>query len=79
METEKPELDSPGGTSHIEAQMPEGRDIVAAEEHRANDDRLEEARGRNSDKIDKSYWYSWRFLGTMFAAGTSFTGGIGGK
>lgn len=48
-------------------------------DHRANDDRVEEAKGRNSDGIPASYWYSWRFLGSMFAVGLAFMGGIGGK
>lgn len=48
-------------------------------DHRENDDRADEAKGKDADAIDKSYWYSMRFLGTMFAIGTSFMGGIGGK
>ncbi|PIA92163.1 hypothetical protein CB0940_09972 [Cercospora beticola] len=47
-------------------------------DHRADDDRADEAKGRNSDKIDKSYWLSVNFLGTMFAIGMAFMGGIGG-
>lgn len=48
-------------------------------DHRADDDRADEAKGRNSDKIDKSYWLSVNFLGTMFAIGMAFMGGIGGE
>ena len=47
--------------------------------HRGFDDRAEEAKGKMSDVIDSSYWYSWRFLGSMFAVGMAFMGGIGGK
>ncbi|OAG06772.1 MFS general substrate transporter [Paraphaeosphaeria sporulosa] len=46
--------------------------------HRDIDDRAEEAKGRMSDVIDPKYWYSWRFLGSMFAVGMAFMGGIGG-
>lgn len=80
METEKHETVTPTGEStHLEAQMLGRHDSIASMDHRADDDRAEEARGRNVDKIDKGYWYSWRFLGTMFAVGTSFAGGIGSK
>lgn len=34
-------------------------------DHRADDDRADEAKGRNSDKIGKEYWLSVNFLGTM--------------
>ncbi|KAF2636610.1 MFS general substrate transporter [Massarina eburnea CBS 473.64] len=49
-----------------------------AVDHRVEDDRTDAARGRNADEFDKSYWYSWRFLGSMFAVGVAFMGGIGG-
>ena len=48
-------------------------------DHRADDDRAEEAKGKNSDKIGKEYWLSVNFLGTMFAIGMAFMGGIGGE
>lgn len=47
-------------------------------DHRAGDDRADEAKGRNSDKIDKKYWFSVNYIGTMFAVGMAFMGGIGG-
>lgn len=47
-------------------------------DHRADDDRADEAKGRNSDKIDKKYWFSVNYIGTMFAVGMAFMGGIGG-
>lgn len=80
METDKHEVDAQGGgTAHLEAQTLQRHDSIASIDHRSFDDRVEEARGRNADKIDPSYWYSWRFLGSMFAVGTSFAGGIGGQ
>ena len=48
-------------------------------DHRPDDDRADEAKGRNADKFDKSYWLSWRYLGTLFAIGMAFMGGIGGE
>ena len=48
-------------------------------DHRANDDRADEAKGRNSDKIDKRYWLSINYIGTLFAIGMAFMGGIGGR
>jgi len=50
-----------------------------ARDHRANDDRADEARGRNADQFDAKYWTSVNFIGTMFAIGMAFMGGIGGK
>ena len=47
-------------------------------DHRENDDRAEEAKGRNSDKYDKNYWLSVNYIGTLFAIGIAFMGGIGG-
>lgn len=47
-------------------------------EHRATDDRGEEAMGRNADKYEKKYWLSVNYIGTLFAIGIAFMGGIGG-
>lgn len=47
-------------------------------DHRSDDDRADVARGRNADKIDRSYWLSVNFIGTLFATGMAFMGGIGG-
>jgi hypothetical protein len=47
-------------------------------EHRDTDDRGEEAMGRNADKFEKRYWLSVNYIGTMFAIGVAFMGGIGG-
>jgi hypothetical protein len=47
-------------------------------EHRETDDRREEAMGRNADKFEKRYWLSVNYIGTMFAIGVAFMGGIGG-
>ncbi|KXT05063.1 hypothetical protein AC579_1020 [Pseudocercospora musae] len=46
--------------------------------HRDDDDRAEEAKGRNADQIDGKYWLSVNYIGTMFAIGMAFMGGIGG-
>ena len=48
-------------------------------DHRADDDRAEEAKGRNSDKYAKNYWLSVNYIGTLFAIGMAFMGGIGGE
>ncbi|KAK3641236.1 hypothetical protein LTR56_011476 [Elasticomyces elasticus] len=42
------------------------------------DERVPEARGRDASAIDKSYWRSARFLGSMAAIGLGFCGGTGG-
>lgn len=47
-------------------------------DHRDNDDRADEAKGRNSNKFEKRYWLSVNYLGTLFAIGMAFMGGIGG-
>ena len=47
-------------------------------EHRDTDDRGEEAMGRNADTFEKRYWLSVNYIGTMFAIGVAFMGGIGG-
>lgn len=47
-------------------------------QHRDFDDRAESAKGRNSDKYEKKYWLSVNYIGTMFAIGIAFMGGIGG-
>ncbi|CAK3897879.1 MFS general substrate transporter [Lecanosticta acicola] len=47
-------------------------------DHRADDDRADIARGRNADKIGREYWLSVNFIGTLFAVGLAFMGGIGG-
>lgn len=51
----------------------------AAVDHRDDDDRAEEARGRNADQMDHKYWLSVNYIGTLFAVGMAFMGGIGGK
>lgn len=47
-------------------------------DHRADDDRADEARGRNADKYNKKYWLSVNYIGSLFAVGLAFMGGIGG-
>lgn len=47
-------------------------------DHRATDDRADEAKGRNADKFEKKYWLSVNYIGTLFAIGMAFMGGIGG-
>lgn len=53
-------------------------DDVSFIDHRDNDDRAEEAMGRNSDKYEKRYWLSVNYIGSLFAIGMAFMGGIGG-
>lgn len=68
------------GNQHIEALAHE-RSIndPSYVDHRADDDRADEAKGRNSDKFEKKYWLSVNYIGTLFAIGMAFMGGIGGK
>ena len=47
-------------------------------DHRENDDRAEEAKGRFAESYDKKYWLSVNYIGSMFAIGMAFMGGIGG-
>ncbi|KAK3111761.1 hypothetical protein LTR53_012665 [Teratosphaeriaceae sp. CCFEE 6253] len=47
-------------------------------QHREDDDRADEAKGRNADQMDKKYWLSVNYIGTMFAIGMAFMGGIRG-
>lgn len=82
MEKKEHDSDTSNGyieDEHLESQRTGRRPSATFVDHRDFDDRAEEARGRNADQIDKKYWYSWRFLGSMLAVGTSFMGGIGGK
>lgn len=51
---------------------------AATAQHREDDDRAEEAKGRNADQMDRKYWLSVNYIGTMFAIGMAFMGGIGG-
>lgn len=71
--------DSSPDNEHVES-LPQDRNIndPSYVDHRADDDRADAAKGRNSDQIDKSYWLSVNFIGTMFAVGMAFMGGIGG-
>ncbi|KAK3679250.1 hypothetical protein LTR78_000811 [Recurvomyces mirabilis] len=57
------------GIGHAEAPMMQ---------HREDDDRADEAKGRNADQMDRKYWLSVNYIGTMFAIGMAFMGGIGG-
>ena len=82
MDTIKRRL-SAGGAEHHEKDLENGgrRGSVEAAimEHREDDDRADEAKGRNSDQMDKKYWLSVNYIGTMFAIGMAFMGGIGGS
>ncbi|KAF2161856.1 hypothetical protein M409DRAFT_58639 [Zasmidium cellare ATCC 36951] len=62
---------------HVE-HMPAVTGVESYTDHRADDDRADEARGRNADKFDRSYWLSVNYIGTLFAVGMAFMGGIGG-
>lgn len=48
-------------------------------DHRETDDRDDTAKGRNAEKFEKKYWLSVNYIGTLFAIGMAFMGGIGGK
>ena len=68
------------GIDHVEAQTQERRaSDPAYQDHRADDDRAEEAKGRNADGYQKHYWLSVNYIGTLFAIGMAFMGGIGGE
>ena len=47
-------------------------------QHRENDDRADAAKGRGADSYDSKYWLSVNYIGTLFAIGVAFMGGIGG-
>jgi len=57
----------------------EGLEDPVHVDHRAEDDRADAAKGRNSDKFDDKYWLSVNYIGTLFAIGMAFMGGIGGE
>lgn len=64
---------------HIESLAHERRyDDPSYVDHRATDDRADEAKGRNADRFEKKYWLSVNYIGTLFAIGMAFMGGIGG-
>ena len=68
------------GNDHIEALARDrSYDDPSYVDHRAYDDRADEAKGRNADKIEKKYWLSVNYIGTLFAIGMAFMGGIGGE
>lgn len=76
---------SQGSTEHnekatstgIHARRLSAEDIINAQ-HREDDDRTDAAKGRNADQMDRKYWLSVNYIGTMFAIGMAFMGGIGG-
>ena len=70
---------SPDASQIEKAGVAHGYSDPSYVDHRDNDDRADEAKGRNADKFDKSYWLSWRYIGTLFAIGMAFMGGIGGE
>ena len=72
--TEHLEATEPGD---IELQSPSITGEKLAEED-DDDDRAPEARGRDASQIERSYWFSTRFLGSMAAIGLGFCGGTGG-
>lgn len=68
------------GVAHVEALAHQrSYDDPSYIDHRADDDRADEAKGRNADKFEKKYWLSVNYIGTLFAIGMAFMGGIGGK
>lgn len=67
------------GSEHVEALVHErSQNDPSYVDHRANDDRTDEAKGRNADKFEPRYWMSINYIGTLFAIGMAFMGGIGG-
>lgn len=46
-------------------------------DHRENDDRAEVAKGKYAEAYNKRYWLSVNYIGTLFAIGVAFMGGIG--
>ena len=65
--------------TRVEAGKAKGENGVSYVDHREGDDREDTAKGRNSDTVDKKYWLSVNYIGTMFAIGVAFMGGIGGE
>ena len=66
---------------HMELTEPsrlESQDVSAAEKLAFDSERAPEARGRDASAIERSYWLSARFLGSMAAIGLGFCGGTGG-
>ena len=63
---------------HIESFHERSYNDPSYVDHRATDDRADEAKGRNADKFEKKYWLSVNYIGTLFAIGMAFMGGIGG-
>ncbi|TKA78438.1 hypothetical protein B0A55_03049 [Friedmanniomyces simplex] len=77
--------DTPKATAqHVEATEPGKIELQEASVRNEKlaydngDDRAPEARGRDASAIDRSYWRSARFLGSMAAIGLGFMGGTGG-
>jgi len=70
---------------HIELGSSQERDLTQVQadpayvDDRAEDNRAEEAKGRNADKYGQKYWLSVSYIGTLFAIGAAFMGGIGGE
>lgn len=75
MEKEPQRGDSSPDNDHLE-RLPT---VNPYGDHRAEDDRADEAKGRDATKFDKSYWLSVNYIGTLFAVGMAFMGGIGGE
>jgi hypothetical protein len=84
-----PEKSDAGDSNHNIEQVENGRinregvaqglDDPSYVDHREFDDRAEVAKGRNADKYEQKYWLSVNYIGTLFAIGMAFMGGIGGK
>ena len=70
------------GKDHIDTIEQGGRRLDINDpsyvDHRDFDDRDDTAKGRNANKLDKKYWLSVNYIGTLFAIGMAFMGGIGG-
>lgn len=55
-----------GGTSH------RGSAAHQYVDHRENDDRADEAKGRYAEAYNKHYWLSVNYIGSLFAIGMAF-------
>ena len=77
-DSEKHSKADPDGVEYVERGAPHDISDPSYVDHRANDDRADEAKGKNSDKYDGKYWLSVNYIGTLFAIGMAFMGGIGG-
>ena len=78
-DAEKTHSPSKGSDDHLEDAYRVDTHDPGRSDHRADDDRADIARGRDANKLGRKYWLSANFIGSMFATGLAFAGGIGGE